>query len=320
MSLYSSQPSSFAVAAGGPTVGPPACPVNLAGGSWQAQDSSSPERMFDSWYNATASGIRQRREGSGMPADLLSLLIGSIPIYIAKDPGGFRLALLIGLVLAALCWYICSVYARSWNRRFHIRFSHHVLCAFASILTLFFAVIFPALAYTKEAALASIDLWKYQLNLDSPWAAATFARAYEEVKRLGIEDFSRVPPPGAPNSFIPTNHDESRQVAALAYANEACRHFDDRRPFLSKVVWSSPGVPSRTIFNDVHQWHQTNPNYPPSRAIEIAAGQIRQGLEPQVPRVVYLSRIAVLILFALVQAVPFGLIGWAAYRDIKVRL
>jgi len=252
--------------------------------------------------------------------DLLSVLTASIPIYIARNSGGFRLTLLIGFLLALLCWYVCSVYARLWNTRFHISFVHHALCGLAGACTLFFTVLLASLVHTKEAALASIDLWKFQLNNDGGWANQTFARAYSEVKRLGIEDFSKVPPPGSASSFIPTNHDKSRHKAAFTYASEACRHFDVKRPFLSKVVWSSPGVPSETVFQDVHRWHQSNPNYPPSRAIDIAANEIRQGLEPQVPRVVYLSRMAVAFLFVLVQAVPFGLIGWAAYADIKFRV
>jgi hypothetical protein len=254
-----------------------------------------------------------------MLTDLLTILVGSIPIYFASNPVGFRLAVLIGTLLAGLCWYLCALYARLWNKRFHITVTHHALCAFASVCTLFFSVLFASLGYTKDAALVSIDLWKFQLNRDGLWAAGTFARAYEQVKRAGLEDFSNAPAPGSPNSFIPTSHDRSRQIAASTYANEACRHFDTKRPFLSKVVWSNPGVPSETIFRDVHSWHQKNPNYPPARAIEIAAIQIKQGLEPQVPRVVYLSRVAVSILFLLVQAVPFGLIAWSAYRDIKVR-
>ena len=50
------------------------------------------------------------------------------------------------------------------------------------------------------------------------------------------------------------------------------------------------------------------------------ATQIKEGLEPQAPRVVQLTRTAVGLFFVLVQAIPFGLIGWAAYTDIKVRL
>lgn len=252
--------------------------------------------------------------------DLMTLLVACIPIYITKDPGGFRLALLAGIGLAAVCWFVCSIYTRMWNKRFRITLLHHASCAFASLCTLFFVVLFASLYYTKDAASASVAAWQYQIAADRGWESSTFQKAYDRVKELGIEDFSSVPAPGDPSSFIPTNADESRQTAAATYANEACKHFDTKRPFLGKVVWSSPGVPQEVIFEDVKEWHQTNPNYPPSRAIEIAGTQVRNGLEPQLPRVTSLSRLSVTILFVLIQAIPFGLIGWAAYRDIRAQV
>jgi hypothetical protein len=253
-----------------------------------------------------------------MLMDLLSLLLGSVALYAAKEPGSFRLVLAAGIVLAALCWYVCTVYTRLWNRQFHITVLHHVVCGFASACTLLFVIVFASLSHTKEAALVSINLWQLQLKADQTWEKATFAKAYHNVQDLGTEDFSKAPPPESPGSFIPTNSDKARQTAASTYANEAAKHFDLHRPFLSKIAWSSPGVPSEIIFADVRAWHAHNPNYPPSRAIDIAAFQIKKGLEPQAPRVVALSRVSVAALFLLVQSIPFGLIGWAAYRDIKV--
>jgi hypothetical protein len=255
-----------------------------------------------------------------MVLDLFSLLLACIGIFRSREPAFFALTLLAGGVLAALCWYVCSIYTHYWNRKFRVTMTHHILCGFASVCTLIFVVAFFSVNYTKDAALMSIEAWQLQINVDSQWSEQTFATAYDKVRELGIEDFSAAPPPGSPDSFIPTNRDESRQMAASVYANEACNHFDASRPFLSKIVWSSPGVPSETIFKDTMEWFQTNPNYPPARAIDIAATQIKEGLEPQVPRVVYLARMAVVTLFVLVQAIPFGLIGWAAYTDIKVRM
>ncbi|MEX2264244.1 MAG: hypothetical protein WD696_19980 [Bryobacteraceae bacterium] len=255
-----------------------------------------------------------------MFSDLLSLLLGCITIFRVKEPGAFWLTVFLGIALAGLYWYLSSVYTRLWNKRFRITLAHHIFCGFASICTLLFTILFASLVYTKDAARASIESWQTQLNADGGWGERTFSKAYDRVRELGTEDFSAAPPPGSPGSFIPTNSDESRETAASVYANEACRHFDANRPFLSKVVWSSPGVPAETIFQDVRAWHLKNPNYPPSRAIEIAATQVRDGLNPQAPRVIYLSRLSVAGLFILIQLIPFGLIGWAAYRDIKVRL
>jgi hypothetical protein len=250
--------------------------------------------------------------------DLLSLLSGSTLIFVAKAAGTFQFTIVLGIILAAICWYVCTVYTQLWNKRFHVTLVHHVICGFASVCTLLFVILFQSLSYTKDAALTSIHLWQAQLNADQMWADQTFAKAYAAVKELGTEDFSKAPAPGNSGTFIPTKTDQARQTAAAMYADEACRHFDMKRPFLSKIVWSSPGVPSDTIFEDVRAWHAHNPSYPPSRAIDIAASQIQNGLEPQAPRVVYVARLFIVFLFLLVQAVPFGLIGWAAYRDIKV--
>src|SRR5690242_5288390 len=102
-----------------------------------------------------------------MLLDVMSLLLGCIPIFSFKEPGAFRITVLAGVVLAALCWYLCSVYTRLWNKRFRITLTHHVLCAFASLCTLVFTILFASLYYTKDAALGSIALWQAQLSHDT---------------------------------------------------------------------------------------------------------------------------------------------------------
>jgi hypothetical protein len=255
-----------------------------------------------------------------MLSDLTALFRNCIEIYMLRDPGAFRMTVILGVGLAALSWALCSVYTRLWNKRFRITLTHHALCAFASVCTLLFTILFASLQYTKEAALVRIENWQTQLKSDSVWGDRTFAKAYERVQDLGTEDFSNAPPPGSPNSIVPMNYDETKQTVASLYANEACHHFDGTCPFLSKVVWSSPGVPADTIIEDVNAWMLHDRVYPASRAIDIAGLRVREGLEPQAPRVVYLAKLAVVGLFVLIQMIPFGLIGWAAYRDIKVRL
>ena len=51
---------------------------------------------------------------------------------------------------------------------------------------------------------------------------------------------------------------------------------------------------------------------------ELAAENIKERLNEQTPRVVMLSRLVCAGLFLLIQLIPFGLVGWAAYRDIHV--
>ncbi|SRR6266481_1626337 len=255
-----------------------------------------------------------------MFSDFLSLILGCIVLFAATERGLFLAAIIIGLVLAAVCWYLCSIYTHLWNKRYHLTLTHHLLCAVASALTLVFVITFASMAFTRDAALASIRLWQIQIKSDQTWAKATFLKAYDDVRTINVESFDGVPPAEAPNALIPTAHDESRQVAAARYANEACRHFDRNRRFLSKIVWSRAELPSAIVTNDERQWFATHPVYPAERAIDLAASQIKLGLDSQVPRVVYLSRLSLVLFFFVIQTVPFGIIGWAAYVDIKARM
>lgn len=255
-----------------------------------------------------------------MTSDFLSLVISCIALFSSRDSRLFAATVVGGIVLAALCWFLCTVYTHLWNRRYRLTFANHVFCAVASLLTFLFVLTFASLAYTKEAALTRIDLWHIQLKSDAAWERSTFAKAYNRVKDLGIEDFSNVPPPDTPGVVIPVTRDESRQTAASTYANAACENFDEMHPFLSKIVWSRAEIPAEVVLADIRQWLQTNQVYPTDKAVELAAEQIKAGLDPQTPRVVYLSRLALIVLFLLVQALAFGLIGWAAYTDIKVSI
>jgi hypothetical protein len=249
-------------------------------------------------------------------------MLGCVAAFAATNARMFGLTVLAGILLAGLCWYFCSVYTHLWNRQYRVSIWHHLLCAFASALTLAFVVMFPSLGYTKEVAVGSINLWQLQLDTDQRWATATFGRAYNKIKDLGTEDFSDVAPLGTPGVTIPLTRDESIETFAGTYANEACRNFNARRPFLSKIVWSRAELPSATVLEDTQRWFQTHSSssYPARRAVALAADQIKMGLEPQTPRVVEISRIALVVLFVFIQAIPFGIIGWAAYVDIKARI
>jgi hypothetical protein len=250
--------------------------------------------------------------------DLSSLLAGCVGLLASMEPKVFLLAILVGILLAAACWIACLYFSRLWNLAFHMTPTHHLLAGVAAIVTLLFTVLFVSLKYTEEAALASIYLWQEQINRDMLWSSQVFAQAYEAVRRLNIEDFSQDPPPQTGGHLIPVSHDESRKLVASIYADGACRHFNTHRSFLSAIV--RPEVPSAKIDEDQHAWFAQHPNsnYDLSRAVELAASQIRSGLIPQTPRVILVARILAVAGFTLAQAVPFGLIAHAAYKDLKV--
>ena len=239
---------------------------------------------------------------------------------IAKTPQTFATTLVVGVLLAAGCWKCCGLFARLWNQHFHLRPVHHLACGFSALLTFCFVLTFASMQHIREATIVSIAVWQLQIQADPAWAENTYAKAFQRVRELGIEDFTGIAPPSTPGSRIPTQHDESRRAAATVFAEEACLHFDRSRPFLSKITWSRPILPAETVLEDVRRLQNERLDYPPERAIMLTATQIRAGLAPQVPRVGFVTRVSTTLLFLLVQSGAFGFIGLAASRDIRPRI
>ena len=261
--------------------------------------------------------IRDRQGELPLILELLALLVGSVGIFVVTDPVGFRTTTLVGVLLAIVLWFGCARYTSLWNKRYRMNVFHHVLCAAAALITVSVSILYPAVGHIRKAEEASIAAWQATIGGDSVWAKSALRGASEAVRRLGIEDFKDAPPDTS--SWIPTSHDESRQAAAGVYVSSAWDNFVRSRLFLGTIVSVRPGIPAAVVFADVKRWQQTNPTYPPQRAIDLAVEQIRSTLEAQTQQLVTRLRVGIVTLFVLVQAAAFGFAGWAAYRDIKVR-
>lgn len=253
--------------------------------------------------------------------DLFILLYTCVEKLAALRAYNFRIVFIIGLLLGVICWIACSYYSRLWNLRYRITITHHILCGIAAILTFVFTLIFSGLQYTKEAAYVLIDIWqKIEINLDENWKHQTFEKAYKKVKLLGTEDFSKYPSPAEGGRVIPTTKNESYNAVAEIYANEAVQHFKEAHSYLSKILWAKSDTPARVIYNDIERFFKANRGgrYSTEDAIGLAGKLIKQGLDLQVPRVVTISQIVIVFLFFLVQSIPFALIGYSAYKDLKI--
>lgn len=251
--------------------------------------------------------------------DFLSLLVGALSISFASEKVFTSVVLIGALLLAGLCWWACSVYSHLWNRRFRVSITHHVMCAFAAMITLVAAIVFVSLRYAEAAAVISVEAWKVELDLDKGWANSTFATAYQRVKALGLEDFSKTPPPPL-GSTIPAVNERSQIECAYTYATSAANHFNGRRPYLSSISSAQAEIPREVLRDDIRLHFATiDRNYPTDKAIALVSREIRKELGAKLPRVVKVLRIQLLVVFVLCQLIPFGLVGWAAHRDLKVR-
>ena len=246
--------------------------------------------------------------------ELISIVSGGLA---KMAPSQLGLTLIAAVSITILCAWICLHYVQLWNKRFQLTTTHKVLTTIACTLTFFFVLAFAGLTLMKEITLARITIWQETIKEDQFWANETLAKTYDAVKKTGLEDFTRYP---SPSAGVPITKSPSRLIAAEINANEATQHFGERHPFLSKVIWTSPNLPTKIVKDDVESYFKNNNNhtYPQERAIDLAAEHIKTQLIQQAPRVVTLSRIGLVIAFLLVQFIPFGLIGYAAYKDIRV--
>ena len=252
----------------------------------------------------------------GLTSDFFSLIVNAWQIF-AKNSPLFYKALIGGIFLGAVCWVICSYYTRLWNLRYRITLTHHILCGIAALFTLLFTLFFVSLKYTEQATQVVIADWQGRILRDSAWKQNTHRKAYFEVKALSLEDFTRYQ---NPDQAFPIAYEKSKRTLANVYATESVGHFKRIHPFLSTIMQAKSHTLLQRLNDDVAQFFKSNPSgtYDETSSVGIAGKQIKLSLDAQVNRVVFTARSLLVLLFILVQAVPFGLIGLAAYRDLKV--
>jgi hypothetical protein len=252
--------------------------------------------------------------------DFFHIIVDCIAKFKQDEFVTFLATLIVGVLLGGGSWLLCSYYSRLWNIRYRVTLTHHLLCAVAAILTVIFTLTFVSLKYTKDIAYSIIATWQQQVKSDSGWNAQTFRKSYDKVKALGVEDFSRYPHPNEGGRLMPLNKPESRKTNATVYATDAVLHFKHSHPYLALILRAQPGISIQVIRADTDHFFATHPTgiYSAANAVDLAAKYIKSGLDEQVPRMVAVSRTLIVFLFLLVQAIPLGLIGWEAYRDVKV--
>ena len=252
-------------------------------------------------------------------ADALALVGHALRLFLSHSRDCV-VVLSVAAVLAVGCWLAATHYSRLWNLHFRSTPIHHVLCALAAACTLVFAVFFASMGYTKQAADISIDTWSAELMRDQRWSDDTFEATYREIKALGLEDPSQLQQTWEQKRKIAISHHQSRKKFAEVHANAAVANFRAAHPFLSKILGPRADIPAELINEKVNAFLRTYPDrdFPAQDAINIAASNLKSGLQDKTDRVVWVARTSLVVLFVMVQLIPFSLIGYAAYRDVKV--
>ena len=223
------------------------------------------------------------------------------------------------LLLASLCWCFYSWYTKLWNKSFQVSTKHHLICAVSALLTFFFVLAFVGIRNLRPVVEATVGGWSSGLRENKEWQDRTFREAYDALKNTGWEDFIQVPPPDHADPYLPFSGESSMMLAANRYAEEACRDFSKNHSFLDRILPSGSRISKEMIKKDMDDYFRTEGNlYPMQRAVDLASLRTRNELLQKTPRVVFLGRTILIMLFLLVQLIPFGIIGYCAYQDLKI--
>jgi hypothetical protein len=254
--------------------------------------------------------------------NMLQVLGQCVTRLVQTQPVLFGVTLLAGVILAALCWWGATHYSRLFNLTFQITSLHQVLCAGAALLTLVFCVLFVSLKFTRQIAQQAIEEWTQKVS-DGGWQENVNIKLYYAIKATGAENFTNYPPPVKGTIInIPTSAPSSLHLMASVPANEALHLFRSSNPYLSHVLSLPNRMPDGPIFNDVNEFFARTPNvsYPLERAFRLTEAAIKSRLDPETPKAVLYARLILTGFFLLAQAIPFLWIGFAAYRDLQVRV
>lgn len=234
--------------------------------------------------------------------------------------GPIKLMLWIALALSfsALFWWICTHYTKLWNKRYDIKPNCKVICSIAAAITFITVLSFIGLKNTKTVAETMVQRWENAVVDNNALQDETFVKAYEAVASSGLESMAGYPHPSQGGNLIPMRSSKTLILTSTIYASEACENFHHSHPFLGWFLKADKGVPSEIITADLDAFFTANPGatYPLRSGFNIGVRHISAQLQEQTPRIVSQTRVWLVMFFLVVQLIPFGIIGFLAYKDL----
>ena len=253
-------------------------------------------------------------------AEVLQLAVHCVQYLLTTNGFKFALSLVFGLLLGALGYWAASAFSRLWNRSFHLRGIHHLLCASALLLTVLFSMVYVGVDAMESVASREIQRWKNQAVEDGNLGHELFIRAYDGVRKAGLEDMAGVGAPRIqPDVSIPISKWDTKQQIAIIYTEGSLQDFQKRHPYLASALQIDTRVSENSIKADLLEYFKNDNNakaYPVSRAVTLAAGHLSSQVQTQIPAIENYTRRVLLALFLILEACVIGLISRAAYRSL----
>ncbi len=241
-------------------------------------------------------------------------------------------AILTSLALAAFTWWFCGLSMWLWNRRFQLRLVHHLLCAFAAVVTLVSIFLFQCLGKAKYNALKDLKHWQSAYLSDHQFDWLTFVQVYESLQQLyrqnGWEwDAEKYPDPprqapADPGKYrVPTDKQEASEMSLRIYCDRAIEHLTTAQPMLSQILGKDSPIPIDALRKNLADFQHANTGAVFSYmtgSLRIAGQFFVEKLEHGVVKHVFFLRLALVAVFILAQFAAFGFAGHSAYSDVKI--
>jgi len=250
---------------------------------------------------------------------LMSFLVALVDELKTQNFIQFRIVFVAALLLAAGMWVFCSFFSRLWNRHYHLTAWHHVLCFFAAAATFFVVLLYPSLEYLKPFAYASVQSWQSELKRNVPLWNEVSRKCRKTCEAMGIKQET----PGGVT--VSTSTPSGKGISGIKkvsqiHAQAIVGNFVLERPGLSLILSARGRQAQEAINKEMEDYFNTNPMSIMAQEIIINKGGdvIRADLDQQIPKLVPYARTVLVLIFLLFQAIPFGMIAIASYRDIKV--
>lgn len=228
--------------------------------------------------------------------------------------------IVVALGFSALCWWICTHYTKLWNKRYNVRQGFHIICSISAIITFLAVLSFVGLKNTKLVAEKMVEEWEYDVVEDGELQNDSFIMAYEAVDDAGLENMNGFPPPCSGGDQVPMKYKETQLLVSSIYAGNACDDFHIEYPFLGWFLKADKGVPTELIAADQEAFFKDRfgfaTTYPLERGFKLGVRHISNQLQEQTPRIVKVTRLWLVLVFLAIQLIPFGIIGFLAYKDL----
>ena len=250
---------------------------------------------------------------------LVELLVNLVQQLQQADPRFFLFVVAGAFLLSAAMWWICSVFSNLWNKRYHLHFWHHLLCFFAAIITFFTTLVFFSLPYVKPLVEYSVGTWQSRMESNVSLWNETLDQCRKTCAKLGIPQNNPMVVMVSWQGPDGKKIDGMKSVSRI-FANTILKDFLGKRPLLSLILWVRGAEARAAMTESMVAYFDANPgSVMDSRiVVRVGAEKIRHDLDLQIPKIIPYTRAFLILVFLLIQAIPFGIIAYSSYRDIRV--